>query len=167
MSHLNRKAKDFWLLTGAIAALSLLLGCSKPHPQPELLDPIYADLVSRSNVSKAAAHQANAELVRARESLATAPPRDPTRRKLQQDISKHLNRITVADQEAIYYEVRANQRRDYARSEYLKAYNRGESWPNPADFEAYKTQKRLQEAPRDWGAHLKKTNRYNHKSPEE
>jgi hypothetical protein len=145
----------------------LTVGCSRPNPTPELKDPIYLDLVSRSNLAKAAAESSKAELVDLRGQLKSLPARDPSRRKVQQDISKKETHLLVADQEALYFEIRAGQRKEHARKEYLEAFNSGKTWPRPEDFEAYKAQRKLQEAPREWNARLKKTDRYNRKSPEE
>lgn len=146
------------ILTGALS------GCSRPNPNPELKDPIYLDLANRSGVSKAASDLAKEEIEALKSELEALPPRDPSRRKLQQDLARKETHLLVADQEALYFEIRAQQRKNYARTEYLSAFNAGKPWPNPEDFEAYKAQRRLQDAPREWNSRLKKTDRYNRKT---
>ncbi len=125
------------------------------------------DLIGRSSVAKAAAETAKEEIKQLREDLEALPARDPSRRKVQQDITKKETQLMVADQEALYFEIRAQQRKDYARKSYLEAYDRGEKWPDPKDFEAYKLQRRLEDAPREWNSRLQKTERYNRKSEKE
>lgn len=139
-------------------------GCRSQNPTPEVLDPIFADLNQRSSVAKAAAEGAKADITSMRDELAALPPRDPTRRKLLQDLSKKELQFVVAEQDALYFEIRAQQRKDYARDEYLKAFNAGKDWPDPKDFEAYKLQRKLAESPREWNNRVPKTDRYNRKT---
>jgi hypothetical protein len=149
------------LLTG------LLTGCSRPNPTPELKDPIYLDLSSRGALATAASESVKEEIKTLRADLEALPPRDSTRRKLQQDLTQKETRLMVADQEALYFEIRAQQRKEYARKEYLDAFHAGKPWPRPEDFEAYKAQRRLQDAPREWNSRIKETDRYNRKTQED
>ena len=149
------------LLTG------LLSGCSRPNPTPELKDPIYLDLSNRGAIAKAASESMQEEIKTLRADLEALPPRDPSRRKMQQDLTKKETQLMVADQEALYFEIRSQQRKEFARTEYLEAFHAEKPWPNPEDFEAYKAQRRLQDAPREWNSRLKKTDRYNKKSAED
>lgn len=150
-----------------LIAILISGGCSRPNPTPELLDPIYADLNQRSSVAKAAAETVKGELKQLRTDLAALPPRDPTRRKLQQDATKKETQMMVAEQEALYYEIRAGQRKDYARTEYMKAFEKGATWPDPQDFETYKLQRKLRDSPREWSSKIPKTDRYNRKSADD
>lgn len=157
-----------WVITTTLGlVIGISTGCSRPNPTPELIDPIYADLNQRSSIAKAAAESTKEELAQLRIDLAAVPPRDPTLRKLREDISKKELQMMVAEQEGLYYEVRANQRREYARKDYLKSFNKGEAWPNPEHFEAYKAQRRLKDAPREWSNRIEKTGRYNRKSADD
>ena len=145
----------------------MLSACSRPNPTPEVLDPIYADLVQRSALAKAAGEGAKEEVKKLREELEKLPARDVTRRKTLEDIGKQESRHNVAEQEALYYEIRAEQRKQYARTEYVKAFEKNEAWPDPNDFETYKLQRKLRDAPREWSSKIEKTNRYNRQSPED
>jgi hypothetical protein len=169
-----RREQDDYLTPlgfGALFAIfilaSLVSGCSRPNPKPETMDPIYQDLVARSGTAKAAAESAKEEIKRLKEELSTLPPRDPSRRKVQQDLSRKETHLLVADQEALYYEIRATQRKEYARTAYLEAFNRGAKWPDPKDYETYRLQRTLEDSPREWNARLQKTERYNRKSEKE
>lgn len=162
------KTDSKWLITATLVLFTLIAsGCNRANPTPEVLDPIYADLVQRSVLAKAAAEGAKEEAKKLREELEKLPARDITRRKTQEDIGKQDSRHNVAEQEALYYEIRAEQRKQYARTEYMKAFEKNEPWPDPNDFETYKLQRKLRDAPREWSSKIEKTDRYNRKSPED
>lgn len=162
----NRLRK--WLVTLTLALVTgLFSSCSRPNPTPELTDPIYADLQQRSSVARAAAETAKEDARKLREELANLPARDVTRRKTIEDIAKKESQMMVADQESLYYEIRAQQRKEYARTEYLKAFEKGEPWPDPHDFETYKLQRKLRDAPREWSSKIPKTDRYNRKTADD
>lgn len=145
----------------------LLSGCSRPNPTPELKDPIFLDLSNRGALAKAASESVKEEIKTLRADLEALPPRDSSRRKLLQDLTQKETRLMVADQEALYFEIRAQQRKEYARKEYLEAFHADRPWPNPEDYETYKAQRRLQDSPREWNSRHKKTDRYNKKSADE
>jgi len=169
----RRKRSDYLTSIGfgflwmVMILTGLLSGCSRPNPTPELTDPIYLDLSSRGSLAKAASESVKEEIKTLRAELEALPPRDTNRRKVQQDLRQKETRLMVADQEALYFEIRAQQRKDYARKEYLEAFNADQPWPKPEDFEAYKAQRRLQDSPREWNSRLKKSERYNKKSADE
>lgn len=150
-----------------LLSMTILVGCSKPLQEPEKIDPIYSDLLNRSQVAHSAAEEARNELKTLKEDLGKLAPRDPSLKKLKNDIAKTETRILVADQEGLYFEIRAKQRKNFARKEYLNAYSKKEKWPDPEEFRLYKIQRSLESAPRDWSAHLKKESRYNKKSEAE
>ncbi|CAN5382801.1 hypothetical protein BH10BDE1_BH10BDE1_22190 [soil metagenome] len=157
-----------WIITTTLGlVIGFISGCSRPNPTPELIDPIYADLVQRSAVAKAGAETKKAEIKKIKADLAELPARDPTKRKLQEDLSKNEMLLVVADQEGLYYEIRAQQRKAYARDEYIRAFDAGKTWPDPKDFEIYKIQRKLRDSPREWTGKTEKTGRYNRKTAEE
>lgn len=156
---------QFWMFICLITlALVSNSACSRPNPTPELTDPIFADLGQRSALAKAGAELKKGEIKILRQELADLPARDIGRRKMLEDLTNKEHQMMAAEQEGLYYEIRAGQRKDYARTEYLKAFDKGEPWPDPKDFETYKLQRKLKDAPREWSAKLPKTDRYNKKS---
>lgn len=159
--------RSWFITTTGVLVIMISFGCSRPNPNPELIDPIYSDLLQRSAVAKAGADTKKAEIKKLKEEIAELPARDPTKRKLQEDLSKNEMLLVVADQEGLYYEIRANQRKTYAREEYAKAFEAGKPWPDPKDYETYKIQRKLKDAPREWTGKVAKTGRYNKKTPEE
>lgn len=168
MSAQARQFANSWIITTTLGLVIVVFyGCSRPNPTPELIDPIYADLLQRSAVAKAGAETKKVEIKKIKADLAELPARDPMKRKLQEDLSKNEMLLVVADQEGLYYEIRAQQRKTYARAEYLKAFDAGKTWPDPKDFEIYKIQRKLRDSPREWTAKVEKTGRYNRKTAEE
>lgn len=159
--------KKWFTIAVACLAIAFSAGCSRPNPTPELIDPIYADLGQRSQVAKAAAETKKEEIKNLRKELAELPARDLGRKKTLEDITKNEHLMMAAEQEALYYEIRQNQRKAYAREQYNKAFEKGETWPDPKDFETYKLQRKLKDAPREWSAKLPKTDRYNKKTQAE
>lgn len=154
-----------WLITMTIAIVSAcLMGCSRPNANPELLDPIYADLLQRGNVAKAAAESKKGEIKTLKKDLANLPPRETSRKKMLEDITSKERLLIAAEQEALYYEIRSKQRKAYAQDEYSKAFHKGAPWPDPEDFTVYKLQRKLKDAPREWSSKIPKTDRYNRKS---
>jgi hypothetical protein len=155
----------FWVITSSFITFFVFsTGCSRPHPAPELLDPIFADLGQRASVAKAGAETKKEEIKTLRKEIEDLPARDIGRRKMQEDLKNKERQMMAAEQEALYYEIRTSHRKDYARIEYIKAFDKGESWPDPKDFETYKIQRKLRDAPREWSAKLPKSDRYNKKS---
>lgn len=155
----------YWFITTTLAVFILVnIGCSRPNPTPELTDPIFSDLTQRFAVAKAAADSKKGEIKKLRAELEALPARDVARKKTQEDITKQEHLMMAAEQEALYFEIRANQRKAYARDEYIKAFEKGKPWPDPKDFETYKLQRKLRDSPRDWSSKLPKPDRYNKKS---
>jgi hypothetical protein len=151
------------LWIGILLASLLLAGCSRPHPEPEKLDPIFLDLKAEEAKAQTAAEALAEEIKLGKEELATLPPRDPGRRKAEQDLRNQTSQLIQIEQMQQYYQIRAKQRAAYAREEYLKAFERSQPWPKPEDFEAYKKSKQLQTIDKNWGSRVPKQTRYNRK----
>lgn len=140
-------------------------GCSRPNPEPEKLDPIYLDLKAEETQALAAAEALTEEIATAKAELAKLPPRDPGRRKAEQDLKNKAAQLVQFEQLILYYKIRSKQRVAYAREEYLKAFDANQPWPKPEDFEAYKNSKKLRSIDKNWSSRVPKQNRYN-KIPE-
>lgn len=148
-------------------SIFLFLGCSRPNPTPELIDPIYRDLEEKASLSKTEAEKVSEEIKSTKEELDKLPPRDPSSRKLHQDLKNKEAKLIQLEQQALYYEIRAEKRRSYAREDYLKAFSAGKPWPNPESKEVYELVEKLRSAPKEWSKSVPKTDRYNRKSVDE
>ncbi|HRK06337.1 MAG TPA: hypothetical protein PLZ57_01090 [Pseudobdellovibrionaceae bacterium] len=157
----QRTFSGLWI--GILLVSLLLVGCSRPHPEPEKLDPIYLDLKAEESKAQTAAEALAEEIKLGKEELAKLPPRDPGRRKAEQDLRNQASQLVQIEQMQQYYQIRAKQRVAYARDEYLKAFERNQPWPKPEDFEAYKKSKQLQSIDKNWGSRVPKQTRYNRK----
>lgn len=157
----QRRSGQLWI--GIILVAWLVTGCSRPHPEPEKLDPIYLDLKAEESKAQTAAEALADEIKIGKEELAKLPPRDPGRRKAEQDLRNQTSQLIQIEQMQQYYQIRAKQRVAYARDEYLKAFERNQPWPKPEDFEAYKKSKQLQSIDKNWSSRVPKQTRYNRK----
>ena len=46
--------------------------------------------------------------------------------------------------------MRAETRKELDRKSYLAAYKEKKPWPDPSEYDEYKTQRKLEQAPRNW-----------------
>lgn len=130
-------------------------------PNPESIDPIYADIKAKQAAAATVAETTKKEIEELKKSISTIAPRDPGRRKAFEDLKKKERQLLDAEQMEMYYEIRAEKRKFADMDEYLKAYDAGKPWPDPSAFLAYKKAEELRTAPREWGKHIPHMNRYN------
>jgi hypothetical protein len=147
-----------WLVI--VFGLLSLTACRQLDEHPELKDPIYADLRTKPDAFREKAKGQREKIADLKKDLAKMEPRDPNRKRTIKEIYDLERGLVFIDQEAEYYDVRAQQRLDYVRKAYLEAFNAGKDWPDPAEFEEYQKRKRLREAPRNWEARVPKLTRY-------
>jgi hypothetical protein len=153
------------LKTFALLILVILTAsCDKPIQNPETTDPIYSDLeVERKNAAAAADSEKTA-IADLDKEIEAAPPRDPGKKKAMRDREARLKNLVQLKQKALYFEIRLEQRKKFDEIDYLKAYEKKEPWPNPAEFTEYKASKKLKTASRNWEERVPKTDRYSKKT---
>ena len=135
-----------------VFGLTLLTACRQPDANPELRDPIYADMFNKPDAYATKAKEQKEKIADLKKDLSKMEPRDPARKRTQKEIYDLERGLVAIEQEAKYYEIRLEQRRKYARKAYMEAFNAGKDWPEPAEFEEYQKRKRLRETPRSWEA---------------
>lgn len=157
----------FSLLTTlcAVTICLLISGCKKPNPNPELLDPIYSDLMGTQTAFAAKVEAQKKKIADLSAEIAELPPADPSTKRTIREKYNLERGLVQLEQEALYYEVRAKQRLEYARKTYLAAFHKGETWPDPAEYEEYKARLKLKTAPRNWDERVPKTTRYSKQEP--
>jgi hypothetical protein len=138
----------------ALILCFLLLGCEKPNPHPELLDPIYRDIQSLKGAADSAVNGALTELKEARAAVEEAPPQTGERRRAMRGVEILEKRVRVAQQRAMYFEILLKDRKKFARKQYIAAFNEKKPWPPPENFESYKVNKRLREVSLKWDDRL-------------
>ena len=136
--------------------LAVLVGCKKPLPDPENLDPIFRDL-------KAMADGKKKELEEARKSRETAyinydkeKPNTLDKKLARREYEKWEARISTLEQQARYFEIRANRRRVEDKVNYLEAFKQDKPWPSPDEYSNWIVNRKLAEAPANWGKDIPK-----------
>jgi hypothetical protein len=159
-TNLNVKAVTVALML-AMASLTNVR-CSKPMADPEQLDPIYVDLAREAASGDKAVEEQEKKLKALREDIEKFEPRDPFRKRSIAQAYQLEKSIVQLKQQALYLQVRAQQRKEYDRMSYLKAFDEGMPWPgNQAEVSGYQVRKRLQNASRNWEARVPKLTRHN------
>lgn len=133
-----------------------ILGCKKADPTPELMDPIYSDLLKRATDAQKGLDEANAKLVSLHEELEKAEPNSIDLKDIQKEIAKTRAQKLRADQEARYFKIRTERRKFEDRIEYKKAFAKGQPWPNKHEYSDYLVNIRLREINLNWGARIPK-----------
>ncbi len=149
------------------SGLLLLTSCKQPDKNPELKDPIYLELAGKGPALLGKAEEQKKKIGEMKEELAEMPPRDPNRKRTQKQIFDMERGLVFILQDAKYFEVRAVQRLNFARKEYLDAFNAGKEWPDPAEYAEYQKRKALKEGPRSWEAKVPRLTRHLPPKPDE
>lgn len=148
-----------------IYLLILTTGCRQPIENPELADPIYADLNAELNAMKSAATSEQKDINETKEKIRLLPPRDPTRSPLQRQLQAAERKLVQTQQRQTYFEVRKELRLAWDQESYKKAFDENRPWPDPNEYAEYKKMKQLRSAPMVWDNRVPKTNRYSKKVP--
>jgi hypothetical protein len=133
-----------------------LLGCKKEDPNPELMDPIYSDLLKRATDSQKAFDEATAKLVTLQENLEKAEPNSIDVKDIQKEIAKTEAQKLRASQESLYFKIRSERRKFEDRIEYKKALAKDQPWPDKHEYSDYLVNIRLREINPNWGARVPK-----------
>ena len=123
------------------------------------------DLGAEASASKNAVMSEEKSVKDLAEQLKTLPPRDPTRTRVQRELSAAERNLTRHRQNLIYYEVRREQRQAFDRETYAKAFEEDKPWPKPNEFAEYKKVKQLRAAPMSWDQRVPKLTRYSKQAP--
>jgi hypothetical protein len=132
--------------------LFVLVGCDKPHPNPELLDPIYADLLTDEKKIDSELKGAQKELEGFVKELNAVAPQTGQVKYAQKRVDETRARVLKLEQMRLYYQIRIQSRKRWAQDKYTEAYRAKKSWPESKELEQYKVQKKMEQAPRTWGA---------------
>ena len=145
------------LLISLASILAIAIsGCKKEEPNPELLDPIYSDLSKDLTVIDAAKEESEKNLEADKKSLEKSPPRTIERRNAEEDLLKEQGRFEHINQLLEYYKIRVARRLVESRRNYKLAFQADKAWPDPQEYEAYKVNKRLMNASKNWSDRVPK-----------
>lgn len=138
------------LITLIILTLLVVTGCNKPDPHPELKDPIYADLNSRLGGVTAELNAETKTLEGHQAELAKVVPQTGQIKYAQKRVFESEAKITRLAQEKKYLELKIEARKSESRKSYMTAFKKGETWPDMAEYDAYKAELRLRNAKTTW-----------------
>jgi hypothetical protein len=147
------------ILTLSLGLILGLLGCKEADPSPELRDPIYKDFEESIKVIEGAATSQEKKIAEAKTEYGKMGERDPFRKRQFAEIFRLERQLVDLRQQALYFRVRLEQRKAYARAEYTKAFNADKPWPDPKEWERYKISKDLIHASRNWEDRVPKLTR--------
>lgn len=127
-----------------------ILGCNKPDPQPELHDPIYQDFLAEKALAEKNLAEAQKKLEEQKAEMKKVKPQTGQIKYVEKRYWDAQKSIDLYEQQLKYWTIRLQERKAFARKQYLKAFRAGETWPNPKEHKEYTAQNRLRQAKMQW-----------------
>ncbi len=143
----------------AVITLSFVMsGCRSKDPNPELKDPIFQSLKKEADDAERAFKEAETAKDEAYKAFQSATAQTIELKEAEKEYWKAVKRVDSLRPTVRYLKIRTERRKVEARAAYAAAFARGEeaNWPNPEEFEAYQTNKRLREASLNWNRRVPK-----------
>lgn len=147
------------MISRIVVLFLLLLGlaaCEKPLAEPEKVDPIYSDLEAQLKAAQTIHATELKALEDARKHLESLGPRDMGRKRTQFEVFEREKKVRRLAERELYHQLLIDKRLEYVRKVYPKKYEAKEPWPDPAEVDQYKTNKRLKSASRNWADRVPK-----------
>lgn len=130
----------------------ILISCNKPDPNPELMDPIYLDLVAATSAINVQLESEKKMLEDHRKTLKEVALQTGQNKYAEKRVRESAERINKLEQEKQYLELKVEAHKKAAKRSYLQAFKKGEAWPDQKEWDSYKMAKKLQSANRTWSA---------------
>jgi len=131
--------------------LSLLfVGCDKPNPHPETLDPIYNDVTKRAEELKKAVEADRKALEDAQKEFDAVKPQTGQNLYAKKRLLEAETKLNTTIQMQKYYEIKSESRLQSDQAEYLKAYSNKEPWPDPKEYKQFLELERIQSKKLSW-----------------
>ncbi len=127
-----------------------LIGCGRPDPNPELKDEIYADLNSQLAETTRGISEEEKKREEHKKALLEVVPQTGQNKFANKRVFDSETKITKLKQEKQWLELRIAERKASTKTKYLQAFRNKEVWPDPAEFEQYKAEKKMRNAKRNW-----------------
>ncbi|MCB0361458.1 MAG: hypothetical protein KDD35_01970 [Bdellovibrionales bacterium] len=138
--------------------VTILFGCKKMDPNPELKDPIYKDLSSIHKELEKTVIELEKNLEENFKELDQAGADGMDLKVARKKITETRQKLRKSIQLRDYTKIRMERRRVEGRRSYRIAFEKGEEWPDPKEFQQYLTHKRLRDAPRVWPTRVTRQN---------
>ncbi len=133
-----------------------LAACKRPMKNPELIDPIYIDLLKESKAYADQAAKLLAEAEAAKLEWEKEDPRTGNAKAIKNRYYGKLKEAESAKQMQVFYELHAKTRKKEAREQYLTAFKADKPWPDPSEYDGYQTKMSLRKANKSWDSRTKK-----------
>lgn len=142
----NMKFKIFFFILVSF----VFVGCNKPNPHPELLDPVYMDIKKDLDDQEKVVAEALSALKEKKTDLQVAKPQTGQLKWAQKRLSEADDRYTKAVQRLEFLKIKLESRYNYSRKSYIVAFRKKSSWPDPKEQEEYFQTKKLRQSPKFW-----------------
>lgn len=156
MSFFLQNLTKFLLVSGLIGVFLTSIGCKEKDPNPELKDPIYLDLKKIAEDLAKEVESKEKEVPKLKKEIEKEKVRTLPLKLARKKLREHLDKLKVVKQDAHYAKIRAEKRKVLGRQAYIIAFQKGESWPDPKEFELYKVNRRLRSADLNWNKRVPK-----------
>ena len=143
-------------LLALICLTFLCASCRREDPNPELLDPIYIDLVNELKSAEDAHAQSKASLEKAEKELSKSLPRTLDRKNAENDVARYKKATELTFQKTEYLKIRVERRKVEGRRAYSIAFRENRPWPDPKEYDHYKSGKRLSSSSKNWSDRVPK-----------
>ncbi|UOF00405.1 baseplate J/gp47 family protein [Bdellovibrio reynosensis] len=127
-----------------------LLACNKPEKNPELRDPIHSAIEAELKATDVAIAGEQKTLADHEKTLADVVPQTGQIKYAQKRVRESKERLTKLLQEKQYLELKKKARARDSKKSYLAAFKKGETWPDPKEWDSYQAEERLRKAKRTW-----------------
>lgn len=144
-----------------------MLSCAKkPIESPWTLDPVYSDLVAQQAGATAKVEAQKKKIEDLSGELSKLQGRNPQLKRTALQKANLERGLLQLEQEAKYFEIRAEQRRLADKEAYAKAFKADLPWPDPAEYAEYQELKKLRTSSRNWEDKVPKATQYSKPNPE-
>ncbi len=140
----------FIILILCAFSFGAVLGCDKPNPNPESIDPIYSDLSKLHKDAQAQLEARKKDLEGFLVEEKAAQPQTGQVKYATKRVNETKAEINRLKQMVDYYAIKLDSRKEYAFKSYMAAFREKKPWPDPKEFEEYKVQRRLETSSRQW-----------------
>lgn len=148
--------KNIWSILAILALTVCTSGCKSKIKNPESLDPIYSDLQSTLQEHQKSVEDTEKEIEGLKLEIAEAEPNTKELHMSRKKLSEARKRLVRVRQMTRYFEIRLERRRVEDLRAYSIAFEADRPWPDPAEYAAYKANKRLRNSRPQWEARVPK-----------
>lgn len=129
-----------------LSTMLSLFGCKKPNANPELLDPIYIDLVAEKALAVKNLEDQKKQLLDLEKQLAESKPQTGQIKPAQRKVEDARIRMHRFRQQVLYFEVKLANRKIETRKKYMISFLNNQEWPDKKEIDEYMAIQKLRRA---------------------